>query len=482
MKPRIRIAPLFGVLAALVTCAGPAAAIELRLSDGSSPLAARFTRAFAPCTAPNTVSWTGIPACLPSVTSACLGSASFVPNDFGFSDFQFTRPRQPHDPAICTSGTYEIRITTRATVPQDGDETFCTSPICTLPDDTAVQTFVYDPTRPVFPILTNRDFRDGNLEILAAEIIAPDGLPMLAFGSDGLSGPVGVAYPPCTSPDPGRIGCSATAWRPACDFNAGTIDWVRIASPGPHVVLAPVGGASPLCTTGTYHFTTTVRPTLPYCNNSAGSPGCTLPDQTVTMPMNADGTAVDVAPGLALGGLGGAMTVQILEQHITDPTGALLASMAFAGAAPLQAPNTTISTKSLRIRTLFPPLIGAGINPARSEGVTFLLTSRGDPLFSANIPASRWQLEPPLGERWDYKDPGGVIAGIHKASIRLKRKKGVPIGYDVRVFADGLSATDAASVNLTVTAPLTDDPVFVDTLTAQRNRICRVTAKKSTCR
>ena len=64
----------------------------------------------------------------------------------------------------------------------------------------------------------------------------------------------------------------------------------------------------------------------------------------------------------------------------------------------------------------------------------------------------------------------------------MKRKKGVTVGYDVRVLADGLPATDAASVNLTLTVPLIDDPVFVDSVTAQRNRICRVTATKSTCR
>ena len=50
----------------------PSLAIELRQPAGDAFVyTVPLQRAYAPCTTPNTTSWTGIPACAPPVSSPC---------------------------------------------------------------------------------------------------------------------------------------------------------------------------------------------------------------------------------------------------------------------------------------------------------------------------------------------------------------------------------------------------------------------------
>jgi hypothetical protein len=62
---------------------------------------------------------------------------------------------------------------------------------------------------------------------------------------------------------------------------------------------------------------------------------------------------------------------------------------------------------ALTLLGLVAPALAADVRPA--EGV----------ISSVTIPRERWQLQPPIGSRWDYKDPNGVVNGVRK--MRVKR-------------------------------------------------------------
>jgi len=243
-----------------------------------------------------------------------------------------------------------------------------------------------------------------------------------------------------------------------------------------------LAGVTPLCTTGTYELVATLRATLPNCDGSAARIPCTIPDRTVTFDIAADGTELDFASGFAFAGLAGALTAQVIEPRIYDPTGARFVASAAPGTVSLRAPYAIFNRDRRRIRALFPPTGSDLLDATAGNGVSFVVTDRDGTLFSGHIPASRWQLQPPLGERFEYKDPGGVIAGIRKARLKLLRKKGVAVGYDVRLDAQGLApAGPVIGVDLTVTAPL---PLADDTildLSGERNRICTMRGAKVRC-
>jgi hypothetical protein len=478
MKLSIRIVLLTGAFACALS-ARPIAALEIRHADTvSGVFSAGLVRAYEPCTAPNVVSADGTPACQPAVTSACV----FESARLTLGRLELVRPETPTDPAFCTTGTYVLHVTSRVTVDRDPNEPLCAGAVCTLPDETATTVFTYAPGEDVFVNSAVTFFFNSNREWVSATLYGPDGLPMAALGAGGFTGSVGVTYPRCTSPDPGHPGCTNPPWRPACDFNAGLLEWKGTSNPGAHVRLSPVAGITPLCKTGTYSLQADVRATLRNCNGEPGSPSCTLVDTSVAMPLTANGTDLDTASGFGAGGLPGALTAELLDARIVDPTGAALASIGSPVVGILGEPRTTITATTLKIQTLYPRL-DAILDPTEPPGVTFLLTTHGDAILDGTIPPERWQLQLPFGERWSYRDPGGVIAGIRSATIKLKRKKGAPIGYEVRVLATDLPpVADAASVNLAVTIPLEPDPALVATYQAQRNRICKMRLNKIDCR
>ena len=141
-----------------------------------------------------------------------------------------------------------------------------------------------------------------------------------------------------------------------------------------------------------------------------------------------------------------------------------------------------VPERSLHIRSVFPPTGSDLLDPTIGNGASFLVTHRDGTLFTARIPPDRWQLQPPLGERFDYTDPGGVIAGIRKARIKLLRKRGVAVGYDVRVDARGLAPIGSlVGANLSITAPIELSDGTIVNLTGQRNRICRVRGTTIKC-
>jgi hypothetical protein len=172
------------------------------------------------------------------------------------------------DPDYCRTGTYEVRVTSRTMSDGGEDAVFCKGPSCTFPDRVTVTSFVPPTARNrtnIFVATSNAPAINGNVEILNVTIMAPDGLPLLSMGTDNVTSDLGVAYPPCTSPDPNHSACTATPWRPTCDFDSGMME------PGINVRFTDMKGVTPACMTGTYQLTTGVRATLSDCNGTAGS-------------------------------------------------------------------------------------------------------------------------------------------------------------------------------------------------------------------
>jgi hypothetical protein len=140
--------------------------------------------------------------------------------------------------------------------------------------------------------------------------------------------------------------------------------------------------------------------------------------------MTASGDTLTAPPGLGLNGTANVVAAEVTGLRILDPTGVSLATIVVPGMRALAAPRIALNEDKLSLRALFPPeILFGGIDLGEIDGMVLEITSRDGVPFSVHIPAVRWQLQPPLGERWTYVDPGGVLAGTRKASVRLKRRR-----------------------------------------------------------
>jgi hypothetical protein len=121
------------------------------------------------------------------------------------------------------------------------------------------------------------------------------------------------------------------------------------------------------------------------------------------------------------------------------------------------------------------------IDPTLDDGVTVTVTDRSGVLFTATIPPERWQLQPPVGSRWDYQDKYGVIGGVRKIRLRRVLKKNAPPAYQLDLRAKGVPLPSpsfpAVSVAVTVARPDVASPLRV-----QRHRTCTIKGTKLRCR
>ncbi len=491
MRPlRLRL-PVGLVLAALFTSARPAAAVEIRRIEAPVLYDAALVRAYAPCTAPNTVTAHGQPACVPAATSTCKFHSGTlqITEDFAAS-ITVSRLLVPNSD-LCKNGEYRLALTYRGTFTEN-DDVSCGSRFCTTPDTTEISapfTIANGSSSPDVVGFGGARI-DGSFEILGAVLIAPDGLPMgaAAIGQSPVLQiqNLSVGYASCTSPEPGYQACDAEPWDSPCDFTSGT---VTFASIGPASIIPRVrnlAGASPLCTTGTYQVETRARITLRDCGPE-GADLCTLPDAAYASPIPIVSSGLAMATGFP--GLDSSLieTAEIRGFRVLDPTGGTLAAAAVPIATALRKTRVTQKDDHLRVRGLFPAGVTLvyGLDPARDGdvGATFTLHDRTGVIHTVTIPAAAWQLQPPLGERWEYKDKGGIRSGVRKIRIRLQRKRGVPIGWDVQLAADGvdLSASDLGNVTFTMTSAIRENAFRFDPRVAQTTLACTPKGTKKLC-
>lgn len=493
-------------LALSLAVPGAAPAVEVRQAETGSHYHARLVQAFAPCLAPNDVSVRGIPACSPPVTSACgLVSTGTVDIDGAVGALPTLRASVPsgHRPAGCPSGPFTLDVTVRtsgARIPAGGegsdDTPTCTSGECTYQDVVLHFPIAGTGLATALVGLPEENLLDPNFEIIDVTLFGTDGLPMASAGVriDGaITSNLTVPYDVCTTPDPDGTGfaCNRTPWNSACDFNVGSIEWSQASNfypPSVHVTLTELTGSSPLCTTGTYRVEASVRGTLDGCTDEPFSyHPCTLVDQTVSLPMVANGRDLDGAARLDLGAFSYQYRyAQISALRIIDPTGQPIAATGVTGVRNLVAPRIGLKDDTIRIRATLPierpdASIDVTLDPRLEAGMTLALTDRNGLVYTVSIPGMLWQLQPPIGSRWTYVDKGGVLAGVRKASIKRVGKAGVATGYAVDVQARGvdLSAADFPGMNLTmaIARPGSDQPQR-----AQRSRTCRVKGAKLTCK
>jgi hypothetical protein len=316
-------------------------------------------------------------------------------------------------------------------------------------------------------------------------LIAPDGLPVAGAVVAGAQPQtnyqnLSVGYPECTSPAPGDEACDAPPWESPCDFTSGTVAFPLLSLPSIVVNVHEISGTSPLCTNGTYQLATRARhagrlraDTRP----AVHAPRCDL-RRADRREYSRDQAAT------AFAGLNGSLitSAELLGFQLFDPTGKLFAAAATTPVDPLTKISVTFKDDHLRVRALLPldPNVFF-IDPANDEGATFTLHDRNGVIHTVTLPGPLWQLQPPLGERWEYKDKGGSRAGVRKVRIRLLKKRGVPLGYDVRLAADdvNLSGADLGAVTLDIRIGLREP--FVGLQTAQATRACKLKGKKKLC-
>lgn len=475
----------------LLLASVPARAAEVRQGTPPARLHGALARAYAPCLAPNAVTANGEPACAPAVTSACDFNPLAATVDVVSStnrDAGFTVPRlivsfqvRPGGPPECQTGTYRTLVGLRATGSPSPDQA-CASGTCTF-EDVVVETTVSQ----ALLTLPDLGLTDPSFEITSVTIVAPDGLPIAATGVEGttatLTGNLTVPYPPCTTPEPAGRGdsCSIAPWQPSCDYDEGSLTWATDSAGGPTLTttLTGVAGTSPLCATGDYEVHAVARVTLNACGPNH-TDRCTLPDRIVTVRAPAHGRDVETTATVPLGVPGTHPSVQVLAMRVVDPTGSAIGTMGVTGVVPLGGPRIAIGPRTLKLRVVLPVEPGVTIDPT-ADPTTIALTDRDGTVFSVTIPPERWQLQPPLGSRWDYKDKLGTIAGVRKIVVKRVVDDDVVTGYRIDLAAKDvdLAAADFPSVTVHVTAPAADAG---PPLHAERNRTCRVKKTKLDCK
>jgi hypothetical protein len=492
---------------ALLSLAGTSSAIEVRHVEGVR-YAADLGRAYAPCTAPNTLTSTGIPACTPAVTSACdFGSSSLdlrkleYANEIG-GDAIVNNVEGPGD---CATGPYTMKITLRISA----NDAACAGGECTLQDvtwsiplsqhnnDFRALDFTLESLFPGAPTAIS------NYEILDVWVLAPDGLVLAAAGmiADGgadVRADFSTAYAQCTAPDTANVwgvpACSAPTWESACDFTLIDVN-ATPSSLGPRLQPAALGltGVPASCANGTYAFVPRVRITTEDC----GTP-CTLVDLDV--PLFVDAVKGEIERrnvllssdpgGVGVGFLGEEDTVQLLELRVRDAAGDLLAGAAVTPTLRLDRARIAAAFKvpavaddRITIKADFPygplkPVPGPPLDPTLG-GVTFTATGKAGVGFTATIPASAWFVAKP-GRFWIYKDPLGTNNGIRKAVVKEFRRGGSSAGYKVQLLGKDTNAIAASqpALDLAVTVSTADGGTAV----ATRGTRCKQRSSALNCK
>ena len=507
MIPRRAVAPkravaIVAVLAIVFTVA-PISALEVRQTDLDSHYHAGLVRAYAPCLTPNTTAFGGEPACSPAVTSVCGDYFPAWVDIVGWDDFApvvslDTAPGVAS--ASCDVADWDVLYALRLSH-EDAEE--CPSHRCTRQDISVRFPLKYSFGPPFAGLLPLQPIglTNGNLEVLGVTIVDGDGLPVAASGVGPLYGAdpaldarivsnLTVPYDRCPSGY-----CDITPWTSPCDFESGEIEWRR-NDPGTgafvHATLRDVTGSSPLCTTGTYHVAATVRSTVHGCGDPHHPTLCTLVDQAVSVPLQASGRKLDVG-GVVNTSSGYDYfyhTIQVLESRLVDPTGTVVAASGVTAVQPAFSPSIAIKGTSLKLRADIDIRFSATndptafIDPLLDDGVTVTLTDRDGPAYVVNIPPDLWQLQPPIGSRWDYNDVNGIRNGVRKARVKRLTKKGVVIGYRVDLLAKGADLSAADFPGLTVEIAVTRRTLLgaEGIFSVQSHRTCKGVPGHFTCK
>ena len=481
----------FASLAIVALTIVPGFAAEVRQGTEPAGYHGALTRAYAPCLAPNDATANAQPACNPALTSACQFDPSAATVDVVSSiarEAGFTVPRitvhlgiQPGGPPACQTGTYRALVGVRATGSPEPDRA-CAAGTCTF-EEVVVEAPVGSARLP----LPDLGLGAPSFEITGVTIVAPDGLPMAATGVGGsehtaLTGNLTVPYPQCSAPEPAGRGdsCSIGPWLSACDYDEGSLAWRTTANGGAVLTTTLVGiaGTSPLCTNGDYEVRAVVRATVSACGPNH-TERCTLPDRTVSMLAPARGRALAADVTVSLGVSGTQPSLQILATRVLDPTGAAIATMGVTGVTPLTTPRFSVGRRAVKLRAVLPVEPDIAIDPTAAP-TTIALTDRNGTVFSVTIPPERWQLQPPLGARWQYTDKLGTIAGVRKILVKRIVDDDVATGFRIDLDAKDVdvSAADFPSLTAHVTIPASDGG---GPLVAERSRTCRVKGGKLAC-
>ena len=473
-------------------------AVEVRQGATRAHWEASLGRAWVPCVAPNTTAFNGLPACSPAVSSVCGFVDARLTIDANddlapTGRFELRKSNPPPRPPECETGTYVLEIVVRVSA-EDGDaddaELPCGEGRCTLEDDVLHIELSGASTSFVLPLRTV-ELIGGNVEILRVTLIAPDGLPMagMAAGPSNVDNLVmmsnlTVPHAACTNPAPQSGGwCPVAPWTSPCDYESGEITIRRDPMTGAgdlHATFRDATGTSPLCMSGTHTVAATVRATVPGCGDPAHPDLCTIVDQSIAIPM-LTGKKELTAP-LHVGFAGKYGALEVFGARIVDPTGADLAAPGVPSARNVNPLRVTSAGDKLRVKMTIPvDSADEVVDPTLADGLTLTVSDRNGSFYTVTIPAERWQLQPPIGSRWDYNDAGGVLSGARK--IRLKRLgNGVgTTGYQLDLSASGIDLSGAdfpgATVAVTIARPAPFGPLH-----AQGNRTCKLGPTKLTCK
>lgn len=495
----IRGARRFVLAAALLTSVvGGAHAIEVRHVQGAR-FTADLTRAYAPCLAPNTFTSTGVPACTPAVTSTCNYTSAGLDlrkredtNEIAVD----AALNNVTGPGNCTVGPFTLKLGLRVTV----DDTVCTSGACTLLDLEASIPLVLDGNDFELDDVTLESALPGlppaiaNYEILHAFILAPDGKPIAAAGTEGdnsadVRADMSTAYAVCTAPDTANAwavpACSAPVWQSACDFDFMDVD-VNRAAGQPRLRPRAFGLAGgPACTDGTYTFIPRLRITTNDCGLL-----CTVVDLDV--PLFATAERGDLPPttlliasdplAVGVGFVSDDDQIELLGLTARDPSGDLLAGIAVTPTLRLDRTRVAASYHdngnpnddglNVKAEFPFPPL-----DPTVA-GATFTLAGKAGAVFTATLPAATWEVRTP-GRYWVYRDELGTVNGVERAEIKRFSRAGLATGFKVRMTARNASAgaTNLSALNVVVTVGGGGGP-FV----ATDNVICRPSTNRLSCK
>jgi len=385
----------------------------------------------------------------------------------------------------CATGTYYLDLAIRTSADSSAA---CPSRHCTFPDTVLHLPMSLDKEVSSQKLVALLPFEttEQDVQILGFTIFDPDGLPLATAsatnGREVLVSNATVPYEACTTPGPGGA-CDAGPWGSVCDFEVGTLSWGSNATFGSgstaHAIFRDLVGASPLCTTGVYQVDATYRVTADACASGAR---CTTIDQHATMPIAANGRDLDGTGHLGLGAFPLVGTaLEIVAARVLDPLGAPIAASGVSEVRSLVRPKIVIRPDRLQLRATFPlPFLAAALDPTEPGGLGIEVKNRNGTVFAVTIPPERWQLQPPIGSRWDYQDRGGVLNGVRKARIKRIVKQRRLLGYELELDARALDLANAdfPGINVNVTLPGLPSGTFQ----AQQHRTCRVKTSKLACR
>ncbi len=461
--------------------------VEVRQPDAGAEHHPVFGAVYAPCVSPNTVTRDGLPACVPAVRSTCV-VRSFDVDVTGRIEYEpwvqiLLDTFLSGGSEECRTGEYSLDVGLRTTlVGRLSGDPNCSSGQCTIQDTVARASFrprssVQERTLD-FPLI---DPIDPTYEIMGMTLVAPDGLPL--FGTVGLVGNLTPSYQACTSPEPigSGDGCDLVPRAAGCDFETGSLTWMGA---GVHATLRDLSGASPLCTTGLYRFEGTVRSTQNTCGTIAQPELCTLADRTLATTLTANGKDLDSDGFL---GLGQDVATELLAGRVIDPTGAPIAAVGVTGIRALVEPRIEIKNGQLRLRAVVPmdvPVDGQDrfLDPTLAGGMTVHIAGPDGPLYAVTIPPAVWQLQPPIGSRFGYRDPDGMLAGVRKATLkRVKKVATGGAGYKLDLLARGVDLVghdvSGLTVNVVVARPTSATPHR-----SQAHRTCVLKGAKLGCK